>query len=163
MSSEGLVWGRRFVGQAPRLRGALSPAGPSSVLNLLLLALSPLALALNPSLDVSQYSHFSWKYRDGFTKGPIAGIAQTSDGYLWFATGFGLYRFDGVRPVPWQPPPDQSHQDQLLPSGNVLHLLPARDGTLWISTTSGLANSSVKMRLAKPPAAPAPSCSRTRA
>ena len=31
-------------------------------------------------------------------------IAQTPDGYLWLGTEFGLFRFDGVRPVPWTPP-----------------------------------------------------------
>src|SRR5215469_2577525 len=60
------------------------------------------ALALNPSLDVSQYAHTAWKFRDGFTKGTIVSIAQTPDGYLWLGTEFGLLRFDGVRSVPWQ-------------------------------------------------------------
>lgn len=29
--------------------------------------------------------------------GFVRGIAQTADGYLWFATSFGLARYDGVR------------------------------------------------------------------
>ena len=65
------------------------------------------AFALNPALDVSQYAHTAWKIRDGFAKGSILSIAQTPDGYLWLGTAFGLYRFDGVRNVLWQPPPDQ--------------------------------------------------------
>jgi len=51
---------------------------------ILALLLCPLALALNPSLDVSQYAHQSWKFREGFTKGEIFAIAQTPDGYLKF-------------------------------------------------------------------------------
>ena len=101
----------------------------------LLLAVCSRAFALNPALDVSQYAHTAWRYRDGFTKGEIYNIAQTSDGYLWLATGFGIYRFDGVRALPWQPPPDTP-----LPSKEILHLLPARDGTLWIGTRMGLAS-----------------------
>jgi signal transduction histidine kinase/ligand-binding sensor domain-containing protein len=101
---------------------------------LLLLALCPCALALNPALNVSQYAHQSWKTRDGFTKGMIWDVAQTPDGYLWLATEFGLVRFDGVKPVPWEPPRGQS-----LPSSNIRHLFAARDGTLWISTENGLA------------------------
>src|SRR5262249_47399160 len=95
----------------------------------------PCAFALNPALDVSQYAHFAWRYRDGFGKGTIQSIAQTPDGYLWLATNSGLLRFDGVRTVPWEPPPDQP-----LPSNDVLHVLSARDGTLWIGTVNGLAS-----------------------
>src|SRR4029077_3394271 len=91
------------------------------------------ALALNPTLDVSQYAHTAWKIRDGFAKGSILSIAQTPDGYLWLGTEFGLTRFDGVRNVPWQPP-----RDQHLPSDTVLNLLVSRDGTLWIGTLKGL-------------------------
>ena len=92
------------------------------------------AAALDPSLDISQYAHTSWKIRDGFTTGAINALAQTSDGYLWLGTEFGLYRFDGVRTVPWQPPSGSE-----LPSNNVFSLLVSRDGTLWIGTRSGLA------------------------
>ena len=88
------------------------------------------AYALNPSLDVSQYSHTSWKIRDGFTKGAITSIAQTPDGYLWLGTEFGLLRFDGTRNVPWQ---------QQLPSTSIMSLLAARDGSLWIGTANGVA------------------------
>src|SRR5580704_5016738 len=91
------------------------------------------AFALNPTLDVSQYAHTSWKIRDGFANGSILSIAQTPDGYLWLGTAFGLYRFDGVRNVVWQPPPDQQ-----LPSNTITKLVVARDGTLWIGTWSGL-------------------------
>jgi ligand-binding sensor domain-containing protein len=68
----------------------------------ILLACCPCAFPLNPSFDISQYAHTSWKIRDGFAKGSINSIAQTPDGYLWLGTQFGLVRFDGVRNVPWQ-------------------------------------------------------------
>src|ERR1700720_349401 len=93
------------------------------------------AFGLAPTLDVSQYAHTAWKIRDGFAKGSIISIAQTPDGYLWLGTAFGLYRFDGVRNVLWQPPPDQH-----LPSSTITRLVAARDGTLWIGTWSGLAS-----------------------
>src|SRR5262249_10938423 len=48
---------------------------------------------------------------------------------------FGLFRFDGVQAVAWQPPADQH-----LPSSNIVGLLAARDGTLWIGTLHGLAS-----------------------
>ena len=92
------------------------------------------ALALDPSLDISQYAHSAWKVRDGFAKGEIPAIAQTPDGYLWLGTRFGLLRFDGVRNVPWHPPGNQR-----LPSSEIFSLLATRDGTLWIGTFKGLA------------------------
>src|ERR1700693_5412322 len=93
------------------------------------------AFALNPALDVSQYAHTAWKIRDGFAKGSILSIAQTPDGYLWLGTAFGLYRFDGVRKVLWEPPPGQH-----LPSSIIQNMVAARDGTLWIGTWNGLAS-----------------------
>ena len=91
--------------------------------------------ALNPSLDVSQYAHASWKISEGFSEGIIRSIAQTADGYLWLGTEFGLRRFDGVRAVPWEPPLGQH-----LPSSDIRSLQGARDGRLWIGTFSGLAS-----------------------
>ncbi|HEY5885243.1 MAG TPA: two-component regulator propeller domain-containing protein, partial [Pyrinomonadaceae bacterium] len=89
---------------------------------------------MNPSIDVSQYSHTSWKIRDGFTKGAVTSMAQTTDGYLWLGTEFGLLRYDGIRNVPWQPPSGQQ-----LPAMTILSLLAARDGSLWIGTSKGVA------------------------
>ncbi|HXJ93013.1 MAG TPA: two-component regulator propeller domain-containing protein [Terriglobia bacterium] len=93
------------------------------------------ASALDPSLDISQYAHTAWKIREGFAKGTIKTIAQTPDGYLWFGTEFGLYRFDGVRTVLWQP-----RGNVQLPSSLIRKLLVARNGTLWIGTHRGLAS-----------------------
>jgi ligand-binding sensor domain-containing protein len=93
------------------------------------------AFALNPAMDVSQYAHKTWRVGEGFSKGAIHAIAQTPDGYLWLGTDFGLYRFDGVRNIPWQLPPGQQ-----LPSSQIRTLIAARDGTLWIGTSRGLAS-----------------------
>src|SRR5215813_13462565 len=98
-----------------------------------LLLVCPCALALNPTLDISQYAHTAWKVRDGFTKGAIFAVAQMPDGYLWLGTESGLVRFDGVRAVPWQPPGGEQ-----LPGNFVNVLLVSRDGTLWIGTQKGL-------------------------
>ena len=92
------------------------------------------AEALNPSLDISQYGHTAWTIRDGFAPGTAFAMAQTPDGYLWLATEFGMFRSDGVRFVPWKPPPGQQ-----LPE-NPYALLVTRDGTLWIGTFAGLAS-----------------------
>jgi signal transduction histidine kinase/ligand-binding sensor domain-containing protein len=93
------------------------------------------AFASPSPLDVSQYAHTAWRVRDGFIKGTISSVAQTSDGYLWLGTEFGLFRFDGVRAAAWQPP-----EGQRLPSNHIFSLLASRDGTLWIGTAKGLAS-----------------------
>ena len=94
----------------------------------------PGALALDPALQLSQYAHTAWTVRDGVFKGNIYAMAQTPDGYLWLGSEFGLYRFDGVRSIPWHPP-----EGQRLPEQNINSLLVTRDGTLWIGTFAGLA------------------------
>src|SRR5262245_54154613 len=93
------------------------------------------ASALNPALDVSQYAHTAWLFREGFAQGQVTSIAQTRDGYLWLGTEFGLLRFDGIRSVPWHPPINQR-----LPNSWIRSLLAAGDGTLWIGTLEGLAS-----------------------
>ena len=99
------------------------------------LSVSPTpVLAVDPPLQIAQYAHTSWAARDGALLGLVFAMAQTPDGYLWVAGSFGLFRFDGLRFVPWQPPKGQS-----LPS-NPYTLLVSRDGTLWIGTFNGLAS-----------------------
>ena len=127
-------------GVFPEVRGGLyvltlSFASLTAFFFLLLLLCSSSALALDPALDISQYAHTVWKVRDGFTGGTISSIAQTPDGYLWLGTAFGLYRFDGVRAVRWEPPSGQQ-----LASNYITALLVARDGSFWIGTTKGLAS-----------------------
>ena len=107
----------------------------ATILPALLLVCSTCAFALDPSLDISQYAHTAWRMRDGFPKVAIISIAQTPDGYLWLGTELGLFRFDGVRAVPWQPLPGER-----LPGSYITSLLVARDGTLWIATMKGLAS-----------------------
>ena len=124
----------RYAAQG-RVIAGLRTVQLSALLSGILLAWGTGACALDAALDVSQYAHTAWKIRDGFTQGRIFAIAQTPDGYLWLGTDSGLYRFDGVRAVPWQPP-----RGQQLPNNEVLNLLVVRDGTLWIGTRKGLAS-----------------------
>ena len=118
---------RRSDGVIPAARIAVSS------LSVLLWSLS--AFGLEPSLDVNQFAHTAWTFRNGFLNGAVYAIAQTSDGYLWLGTQSGVVRFDGVRAVPLSLP-----RGQELPSTAVSALLSGRDGTLWIGTFDGLAS-----------------------
>lgn len=99
-----------------------------------LLASPSAVVALDRPLQVSQYAHTSWTARDGAALGLVFAMAQTHDGYLWAAGSFGMFRFDGLRFVAWDPPAGQS-----LPA-KPYALLVSRDGTLWIGTFNGLAS-----------------------
>jgi hypothetical protein len=100
-------------------------------------ALAPRLLALNPDTRLSQYGHSVWHVQDGPLNGHPTAFAQTSDGYIWTGTQSGLYRFDGVRFLAWNPPAGQRY-----PSGiaSIASLYAARDGSLWIGTDGGLAH-----------------------
>lgn len=89
---------------------------------------------LDPELALTQYGHTAWRVREGFFPGPLLAIAQTTDGYLWLGGEVGLIRFDGVHFMPWQPP-----EPTPLPDERIYALLGARDGSLWIGTSNGLA------------------------
>ena len=97
----------------------------------LLLGPAPV-LALDPSLEVSQYAHTAWTVRDGFSVGAIFAMAQTPDGYLWLGAELGLFRFDGVRSIP-------GNHLRVSTSRALLTVCSStRDGTLWIGTFDGL-------------------------
>jgi signal transduction histidine kinase/ligand-binding sensor domain-containing protein len=104
------------------------------VLGLLLASCAARLLALDPKTHVSQYGHSVWRVQDGALNAAPTSIVQTGDGYIWIGTETGLLRFDGVRFVPWTPP----GWDQIT-NPEVLHLLAASDGTLWIGTNSDVA------------------------
>src|SRR5277367_841924 len=69
----------------------------------LLFVLASTAWAVDPHTLISQYGHTAWRIQDGFLSGP-GSITQTTDGYIWVATGGGLMRFDGVKITPWTDP-----------------------------------------------------------
>lgn len=92
------------------------------------------ANALDPNVRISQYAHTAWRMQDGVFNAAPNVVTQTTDGYIWIGTGSGLVKFDGVRFVPWNPPPGK----RLLNSA-VYSLRSASDGTLWIGTGMGLA------------------------
>jgi ligand-binding sensor domain-containing protein len=87
--------------------------------------------ALDPEKLISQFTHTAWSAQDGIPV-PVRAIAQTRDGYLWLGTEAGLYRFDGLHFLAWEP----VFGEHLL-SDSILALYAARDGRLWIGYGSG--------------------------
>ena len=96
------------------------------------LAVPVLALALNPSKTLTQYTRTVWTQEHGLPQDTIRAITQTSDGYLWLGTDEGLARFDGYEFITF----NKNHGE--LPSNSITALAAGRDGVLWIGTSNGL-------------------------
>jgi ligand-binding sensor domain-containing protein/signal transduction histidine kinase len=62
---------------------------------LLLLSANPSSGAVDNSITSSR-SHSIWDHASGFPGGHVFSMTQTTDGYLWFGTGNGLVRYDGL-------------------------------------------------------------------
>lgn len=100
---------------------------------LLLILFATPAWTLDPAKKLSQFGHTTWRLQDGFFNGTPTAVVQTMDGYLWLGTESGLWRFDGVRFVRWNPPTEKPQLELPIES-----LLASHDGSLWIGTTHGL-------------------------
>lgn len=76
------------------------------------------AHALDPGIRLTQYLHASWRAEDGSVPAGMFSVVQTSDDFLWLTSASpglravgepprgarqvaGMYRFDGIRFVPW--------------------------------------------------------------
>ncbi len=88
------------------------------------------AFALDPQKTINQYGHSLWLRQNGLpTNGVNVGL-QTRDGYLWFGTSAGLFRFDGVRFAGISTDSDNGKNHDTVSS-----LCEASDGSLWVGTT----------------------------
>ena len=92
------------------------------------------ALALDPTLQPTQYVFDNWQIADGLPQSSAQALARTPDGYLWVGTREGLARFDGVRFTVFD-----SGNEPAIPNKDITALHVDRDGRLWIGTRSGLA------------------------
>ncbi len=89
-------------------RGAARTALLCGFLFYLLFSVAPVH-ALDPNKHVTQYIHTAWRTQDGSLPSGMFSITQTTDGFLWFLSLPGdVYRFDGVRFLPWRLPAEVS-------------------------------------------------------
>lgn len=66
-----------------------------TILILAALLLLPLAANADPDRRLAHYSHQRWT-EGSEAPAPVLAMAQGRDGFLWLATGEGLFRFDGM-------------------------------------------------------------------
>jgi signal transduction histidine kinase/ligand-binding sensor domain-containing protein/DNA-binding response OmpR family regulator len=75
-----------------------------------------------------------YSIREGLSYGVVNSIAQGKEGFLWFATGDGLNRFDGHNFKVYKHNPEDTNSI----AGNYVRAVMAdSEGTLWVSSRSG--------------------------
>lgn len=77
------------------------------------------------------YPFRTYSIQDGLSESVVNDILQDSEGYIWFATGYGLNRFDGINF-------ENFFEENGLNHSKVLSLYEARDGKIWIGTAEGV-------------------------
>jgi signal transduction histidine kinase/ligand-binding sensor domain-containing protein len=92
---------------------------------LLLLSASASSGAVDNPITSSR-SHSTWDDESGFPGGHVYAMTQTADGYLWFGTGNGLVRYDGLR---FEFIPRENSND--LSNGLIPRVLTDASGQLW--------------------------------
>lgn len=88
---------------------------------------------LDPTKELSQYTHEVWLRKQGMPQNSARAILQTSDGYLWIGTEEGLARFDGVRFVVYD-----SRNTPGVTDKSFRALYQTSNGWLWAGTDGGL-------------------------
>ncbi|HSX60746.1 MAG TPA: two-component regulator propeller domain-containing protein [Tahibacter sp.] len=98
---------------------------------LALLALQTLACA-SDQRPLNEYFRETWTTRQGLPHNLVQGVAQTPDGYLWFATWEGVARYNGIEFRAF----DRANVPALADNG-IRALQVMRDGTLVLGTSRG--------------------------
>lgn len=80
----------------------------------------------------AQYRFDSWTTESGLPQNSVNSLAQTRDGYIWFATFGGLVRFDGIKFKIFN-----TINAPTFTTNRIISLTEAGDGTLWIGAQNG--------------------------
>lgn len=120
-----------FKGEYGMLKRPISRSVAALIL-FLAACLAPLA-ALDPNLQLEEYTVETYSAENGLPQSSVLALVQTRDGYLWLGTYEGLARFDGQNFTVF----DKGNTPQMESNG-IKALLEDRDGVLWVGTTAGL-------------------------
>jgi hypothetical protein len=131
--SAGALWADQGFQQARRRLGArFGAVGPDSLLEVSYnLYQRPVAAGRTAPAGPGRGHWRTYDAGDGLFCVSIHALKQDRDGYLWFATDGGAYRYDGRTSVAL------TKRDGLV--GNwVFSVLQDRDGIMWFGTSEGL-------------------------
>src|SRR3984893_2912473 len=110
----------------------MNSACRSVVLSLVLAVWTGSAFAIDPARSLDQNVVRTWGVDQGLPQGTVYSLAQTADGYVWAATQEGFVRFDGTEFITYDKAATQQIHNNM-----TLHLLSARDGSLYAATNGG--------------------------
>lgn len=85
-----------------------------------------LSLAAAPLLSLRQFST-----KEGLPNSMVRQVVQDNQGFIWIATFYGLYRYDGYEMVPFK---SDIHRPYYLPSNDIVCLATDKKQQLWIGT-----------------------------
>jgi diguanylate cyclase (GGDEF)-like protein len=126
-------WGTTLV-YRPRLFWRSVRGKRRNKLCLLLAALlSPYSQALGMNSAMTQYVQSTLTDKSGLPQNSVSAVAQTHDGYLWFATEEGLARYDGLQTTVFDTIRYKELKDNYIKA-----LASGQDGSLWVGTRSGV-------------------------
>ncbi|WP_386069872.1 two-component regulator propeller domain-containing protein [Tahibacter sp. UC22_41] len=114
------------------MRGAVAVLWRICWLLALLAACTATFASAGEQRPLNEYFRETWTTRQGLPHNLVQGVAQTADGYLWFATWEGLARYNGIEFRAF----DRSNVDALADNG-IRALEVRRDGTLVLGTSRG--------------------------
>ena len=84
-------------------------------------------------LSLRGYYLESYSAEKGLPQNTVTDLLQTSDGYLWIVTPFGLSRFDGVSFKTFSPGNTPGLRENMFTS-----LAEDEEGVMWAGTRDGL-------------------------
>lgn len=130
----------RFRGATLRFRLATTAGNTikkiMGVTLLLLFILPAYLLAQNEGLQFERIGR-----EQGLTASSVLSIMQDHQGFMWFGTTDGLFRFDGYGMTVYKHGPSDSTS---LGNNYIWTLLEDADGTIWVGTSSGGLNRFVR-------------------
>ena len=114
-------------------KGKVEKRFPKVLMFLIAVIIGSSVPCLTQGQSVGRVTRYS--IQNGLSFGVVNSIAQDDKGFLWFATGDGLNRFDGYSFKVFKHNPE----DKFSLLGNyVKSIFRDRDGTIWVSSRSGL-------------------------
>ncbi len=102
---------------------------PAVLLLAVALSLPSSLFALDPQKSIAQYGQNVWLRKNGLPANAVNVALQTHDGYIWFGTSAGLFRFDSVNFTRVNLDAEEGRTKETISS-----LLESKDSSLWVGT-----------------------------